>query len=102
LLSGIIYVIAVQQDGSQATFQYTGQTPAQVQALQNERVSLGEEASYRIVDKKTYDAAKAPKPISQDRIQAEAVRLQAVSDAKNKNLPTDQRLDALIKAINLQ
>ena len=72
---------------------YEGMDQETIQSLAADR---GETVSF--VNKKTYDdfVASHPSVLFDD-----LVKEHAILDAKNNTLPTDQRLDAFIKAIGL-
>lgn len=79
--------LVIRNDGQPMTISGLSQDDIQAQGI------------YTIVDKPTYDAAVAaiPKPVPV----TDPVKDQAILDIKNKALTTDQRLDALIKAVGL-
>lgn len=54
--------------------------------------------TYQIVDKSSFDAVPDTKPIPLDPVK-ESERKQAILDAKDKSKKTEDRLDALIKAL---
>lgn len=85
-MAAVFFVI--RSDGQPMTISGLSQDDIQKQGI------------YQVVDKKTYDAAIAAIPITTKPI--DPVRDQAVLDAKNASKTADQRLDALIKAIDLK
>lgn len=92
-----IYVLATQ--GSVVSkSRYEGMDQATVQTLITDTEKSNPGSSYAIVSKQEFDLV--PDPVVS--VIADPVKAQAILDAKDARLSVDQRLNALIKAIDLR
>ena len=93
----VLYVL-VQHKADVMKFRYEGMPKKVVEGLVKETVSEYPGATYKFVTKQVFDAVIDP----QVDLPPFAARERAISDAKDKSKTTDERLDALIKAIDLK
>lgn len=89
----LIYVLITQGTD---TLKATWSNDQPVKALLDERCA-SQGCTYQIVDQKTFDAQ--PNPIVAKDPNKQAQTQQAILDAKDSNKTTDERLNALIKAV---
>lgn len=94
----IIYVLLNQSDGTTAKMTYLNVSQSAVDKLLAEgRASTG--LTYRVVTEKEFRDVSSPSinfPVP------DSAKQQAISDAKNTGKTPEERIDALIKAIDLK
>lgn len=94
----VIYAVITQSNGSKAKVFYQGMPQATVDSLLREQQVLNPGITYSIVSQKAFDAVPDPVRVTPP----DPIKQQAVLDAKDTNKTPQERIDALVKAIDLR
>lgn len=97
----IILYVLIQDGGLTYKSTYEGMTQPEVDSLLKDRQKDHPGSTYSFVSQKTFVSTPDPWPPLPTGA-ADPVRTQAISDAKNIGKTPQERLDALIKAIDLK